>query len=186
MAITFTVNRTGSKLSLAPPSPPVTITVGATPVTGGTPTFLLSTNGTVVTLTDPATLGGGSNAVFKSLTNADSVTLPIGTPVSAQSPGVVQAKSSDATRPAVGVVAAAGAVGVACLVQLSGALQLSDWTAVLGVASLVPRQLYFVDPVTPGKLTMTVPTTAGQLLQIVGVGLTTDTLGLQIEQPLLL
>lgn len=127
--------------------------------------------------------GNGAIVSFVS-SNADTVTLPSGTPVAAQTPGVVRAKASDATRPAIGVLNASAAAASSAVVQINGTVTKADWTEVLGTALLSPRQLYFADPVTPGKLTTTVPTTIGHIVQVIGVGLTTDTMELQIGQPL--
>ena len=76
MSVVFTLERTGSGLS--PQPTPVTITVGATPVSGGTATFLLSTNGSKVTLTDPATIGR-PNAVDPATTVSVVPNVPLAT-----------------------------------------------------------------------------------------------------------
>lgn len=128
---------------------------------------------------------GGANVTISSQ-NADSITLPTGTPVAIQTPGVVRAKASDNTRPAIGLLTLQSVTNTTAIVQLTGSLTLADWTNVAGVVSLTPRQLYYVDYTTPGKLTTTVPTATGQLIQIVGVAITTDTLDIILNPPVLL
>jgi hypothetical protein len=130
--------------------------------------------------------GSATNAIVFASSNADSVTLPAGSPVAAQPPGIARAKASDSTRSAVGLLASASLSGNPATVQTDGTLTLADWTAVLGTASLAPRQLYFVDPLNAGKLTAAVPTSAGQQIQSVGTGLTTDTMLISIRRPFLI
>lgn len=142
--------------------------------------------GTVIVTGPQGPPGPPGASLAYALVNADSVTLPVGTPVAVVSGGgVVRAKASDATRPAIGVLAAAAVVGAACLVQLGGALQTPDWTAAFGAASLVPGQRYFVSATTAGKASTTVPTTGGTVIQGIGVALTTDTLDVSITPPYL-
>lgn len=119
-------------------------------------------------------------------TNTDTVTISAGMPVGILSPGVVRAVSSNNSRPAIGLALISSLVSTPILVQTEGTLTLSDWTAVLGTNTLTPNQLYYVDPSNEGKITTTVPTTSGHVLQIIGIGVTSDTLELQITQPILL
>lgn len=100
--------------------------------------------------------------------------------------GVVKASAADNSKHAVGLAAVAIAVGVAGAVLTEGLLSLPDWTAVTGSAALVAKATYFLDPSTPGRLTSTAPSAAGQVVQIVGREVAPDTLEIEIEPPILL
>lgn len=67
--------------------------------------------------------------------------------------------------------------------QLS--LMLTDWTAVIGVASLTKGAVYFLST-TAGMLTTTPPTIVGQTVVRIGVALTTQLMSLAIQEPILL
>jgi hypothetical protein len=63
----------------------------------------------------------------------------------------------------------------------------AQWDAVAGTTGgLAFGTYYFVDPANPGKITSTVPTTAGQCVTLVGIALSTTELELSIEPPILL
>jgi hypothetical protein len=63
----------------------------------------------------------------------------------------------------------------------------TQWDAVAGTTGgLAFGTLYFVDPANPGKITSTVPTTAGQTVTLVGIALSTTELELTIQPPILL
>ena len=160
---------------------------GSTPVNGFSPLFLLraSADGTKIDQVDPATIaGGGGGGVSSTLTNVDIANLPAGTVVCAQSGGFVRASSP--LRPAMGLITTAINVGTGGLVQVGGTLTLNDWTLILGAVNLVPRQLYYLDPLNPGKLTTTVPIATGQICQVVGQGLTGSTLAILVQYPIVL
>jgi hypothetical protein len=61
-----------------------------------------------------------------------------------------------------------------------------DWTVVTGSASLTPGALYYLDPATPGLLTTTPPEDIGDSVVIVGRALTSTTLDVSIQPPMLL
>lgn len=62
-----------------------------------------------------------------------------------------------------------------------------QWDVVTGGSGgLTTGSEYFLDPVTPGKLTATPPTTPGQYLLYVGRAMSTTSLTLEIFQPILL
>ncbi len=56
------------------------------------------------------------------------------------------------------------------------ALQLADWTPIVGTQFLTPKTIYFLSPTDPGKLTATPPTTSGQVLLWLGTALSTEVL----------
>lgn len=176
----------------------ITTITTTTPTSGFIDGSILATAGGVVTgIALPLVIdgnGGGSGGlipplpptggVSSTLTNVDSVNLPAGTVVCAQSGGFVRASSP--LLPAMGLITTAINVGAGGLVQVGGALVLSDWTSVIGTTNLVPRQLYYLDPLNPGKLTTTVPTATGQICQVVGQGLTGSTLAILVQYPIVL
>lgn len=100
--------------------------------------------------------------------------------------GVILALAADDTRVAVGLARESAAPGFAATIQTHGPLTLADWTVATGAGSLAPKATYFLDPVTPGRLTTTRPTTAGQVLQVLGVAVAPDTLDIDPGTPILL
>ena len=64
-------------------------------------------------------------------------------------------------------------------------LTLSDWTAIIGAASLTKGSRYFLD-VTPGTLTTLAPATPGQSVVSVGIALSTTQLKIAPTPPILL
>lgn len=152
---------------------------GIATITGSDPNWIFRSNAGAADSLLPG------SAEFSS-SNASNSSLVAGGPVAAETPGVVPAKATDMSRPAVGVAVSSASSGGTVTVRTGGTLTLSDWTAAIGSSTLTPRQVYYVDPAADGRFTATVPVAVGQSLQIVGVGVTTDTLGIQIGQPILL
>ena len=64
----------------------------------------------------------------------------------------------------------------------------AQWDAVVTgqTGGLTFNSTYFLDPATPGKLTTTPPTTAGQCNVVIGTAISPTELELQIAQPILL
>lgn len=62
-----------------------------------------------------------------------------------------------------------------------GVVERSDWTAIVGTASLIPGAVYFVDPEAPGKLTAIAPELSGQAVANVGIALSTTKLAIEIQ-----
>jgi hypothetical protein len=122
--------------------------------------------------------------------NANAATINIGEPVystSATSVDLSQANAQSTIRIA-GLVAditiaaaAAGNVAVdGVLVATTG-----QWDAVTGqTGGLTPGADYFLDPSTPGRLTTTAPTTAGQFVVRVGHALSDTEFEIEIQQPI--
>jgi hypothetical protein len=65
------------------------------------------------------------------------------------------------------------------------ALELPDWTLVVGVTALTPGLPYFLST-TPGMLTTTAPQGIGQCVTLVGIAATTTIMNLNLAWPLLL
>ena len=70
--------------------------------------------------------------------------------------------------------------------QVSGQIELADWTAIAGTATLVPNAYYFLDPSSAGKITVTAPSTVGQVVTVIGMALSTTLLDINTEKPILL
>lgn len=117
----------------------------------------------------PGAIGVGPSAGY-SAENRSGVSLPAGCPVTPYSPGgvgFIAANASSAQTRSVGLLASSVGPGFAAVVQTSGVMALSDWTAIVGTVSLVVGARYFLDS-TPGRLTTTSRSVAGQLFQQVG------------------
>lgn len=80
--------------------------------------------------------------------------------------------------PVIGFTTAAITSGGSGYIQTDGILS--------GFTGLTSGGLYFSDPSTPGGITTTVPTTAGQKSQIVGRAISTTAMWIEIEEPITL
>lgn len=129
----------------------------------------------------------------RSVTNGESsAAITIGMPVYASAADTVKRAQANAksTSKLAGVVydVSIAAAGVGNIAQ-SGIIvaTTAQWDAVAGTTGgLLFNTLYFLDPVTPGKMTATPPTTVGQCNAIVGMAISSTELELQISQPILL
>lgn len=92
----------------------------------------------------------------------------------------------DETRPCIGLAAQDIAPTFSGPVQTEGLIYRPDWTAATGGVSLTGGALYYLDPTTPGMLTTTVPVLAGEVVQLIGTAVDTQTLDLEIVEPILL
>lgn len=115
-------------------------------------------------------------------TNNDSVSMVAGQVVAV---GLVRASAADGTKPAVGLAIGAATVGSAVSVQTDSVFTLSDWTAITGDTLLLTGFDYFLS-VTPGRLSLAQPTVAGQIVQYVGTAVSTTSLLVEIDTPILL
>ena len=130
--------------------------------------------------------GGAASPVFTAI-NQDSVTLHPGQPVQVYSTGSgVTRAVGTAGHHTIGLVTVATDAGFQTPYQTEGPLTLADWTAVTGTVTLAAKARYFLDPVTPGMLTLVPPVSgSGKILQGVAWSLSPDTLDIQIEPPFL-
>ena len=99
--------------------------------------------------------------------------------------GIVLAGADVAGRQCVGLAMADIANGVSGNVQTEGVLDLADWTAATGSASLTAGAWYYLSA-TDGLLTTTAVSAVGQKHQPVGYALTTTKLDLRVADPILL
>ncbi len=85
----------------------------------------------------------------------------------------------------VGLVVADINENMAGAVRYSGALDLADWTAIVGVRYLTTGTYYYLDT-TPGKLTSIEPSTPGLYLVRVGLALSPTNFLINIQPSILL
>lgn len=100
--------------------------------------------------------------------------------------GFTLADASGTAKPATGITRESIANTVSGKVQTEGLITLADWTASTGSSTLAAKANYFSDPANPGKMTTTAPSTTGHVTQLVGVAVSTDTMDLKLESPILL
>lgn len=131
--------------------------------------------------------------LVRAVTNADTASLPFGTPVYASAADAVKRGQANAkaTSGLAGLVydstiaaSAIGNIGTAGVMVGTTA----QWDAVVTgqTGGLTFNSLYFLDPTNVGKLTTTPPTTAGQVNVFVGRAISTTELEVAIAQPILL
>ena len=77
-------------------------------------------------------------------------------------------------------------VGFSCDYISEGSIERSNWSVIAGTTSLSPGATYFLDPTTAGRITTTAPTITGQYVVRVGRAISTTTLDIEIELPILL
>lgn len=135
---------------------------------------------------------GGDQIV---LTNNNAGAIVIGAPVYCVANDAFDKAQANAagTKNVIGLVAKDPSIanGVAGPVMTSGVLAATtaQWDAVTGGAGgLVKDTRYFLDPATAGKLVAaaSAPTTAGQYVAEVGIGLSTTEMLVNIKSPILL
>lgn len=136
------------------------------------------------------TQGGGGSVTENqySAENKDAGSLSIGMVVAVHSSGVgvVKARADSLGTRAVGLSLTSTAPTVAATIQTDGIVDIANWTAATGSATLSANAVYFLDPTTAGMMTTTAPTTTGQHVQRIGTAVSTTKLYLEIEQPILL
>lgn len=130
--------------------------------------------------------GAVSNPTFTA-TNANVGAITIGQPVYISAAGSVDEAQANAigTAKVEGLVKDASIAAAASgSIQYGGVLDSADWTAVIGSANLTAGSAYFLDPTSPGQLTTTAPTTAGQFAVFVGRALSTTELLIEVARPI--
>lgn len=82
---------------------------------------------------------------------------------------------------------ATNSVGADATVEITrDRVTLPNWSALAGTTLLTPGVTYFLSTSTPGGIQTTPPTTAGQVVCVVGEAISTTTLAVQIGIPILL
>lgn len=133
---------------------------------------------------------GGDQIV---LTNNDGSTVVIGAPVYTDATGSYKRGQANAasTAKVIGLQAKSPSVanGATGAVAVNGPMTATtgQWDAVTGGSGgLTAGSLYFLDPSTAGKLTVTPPATVGQLVCRIGLALSTTILLIDVRDPILL
>ncbi len=135
---------------------------------------------------DTLDITASSNQQF-SATNQTAGVIYIGQPVYIQGANMVDLALADAkaTSGVIGLVADASidssAVGT---ILTDGILTSTDWTAVVGEATLTVGSVYFLSDTVAGTLTTTAPTTTGSFVTRVGTAISTTTLEVTISRPI--
>jgi hypothetical protein len=136
----------------------------------------------------PSGPSGATAQVYQSFTNGDAGTLAPGTPVYIDSSGLMHSANAGAatTASVFGILTASTAASASGVVQFVGALTLTatQWQAVTpSSAGIMAGSWYFLNTTT-GQLTVTAPTTTGQLLVVLGLAVSTTILALNIDPPI--
>lgn len=84
----------------------------------------------------------------------------------------------------IGIAKLGASSGFAVTYLSDGRIELTDWTTVIGSASLTPNSVYYLNPT--GGLTSVAPTSSGVFLVEVGRAVSNTTLDVEIQRPILL
>lgn len=130
--------------------------------------------------------GASSSTTSVSRLNAGGSTIYKGQPVYLSSATQCQkALSTTASTAAVGVASANAISAAATDVLLEGIVTQSDWTNVIGSATLTTGSKYYLSA-TAGQLTLTPTDALNYVYQYIGIALSTTELFVQIEPPIIL
>lgn len=135
---------------------------------------------------DTLDITASSNQQF-SATNSNIAAITIGQPVYIQGANTVDLALADAkaTSGVIGLVSDASIdSSVVGTILTDGILTSTDWTAVVGAATLTVGSVYFLSDVDAGMLTTTAPTTTGSFVTRVGTAISTTTLEVTISRPI--
>jgi hypothetical protein len=136
---------------------------------------------------DTLDITASSNQQFSATNQNAGGAITIGQPVYIQGADMVDLALADAkaTSGVIGLVSDASidssAVGT---ILTDGILTSTDWTAVVGEATLTAGSVYFLSDVAAGTLTTTAPTTTGSFVTRVGTAISTTTLEVTISRPI--
>jgi hypothetical protein len=81
----------------------------------------------------------------------------------------------------VGLITQVASVNEATIVQTDGSVILSDWTAVIGAATLTPGSVYFLST-TSGQMSTTPPTGDGDVVVTMGTAVTTTKFDIEVNE----
>ncbi len=105
--------------------------------------------------------------------------------IHASGSGLVLATAVSIAKPAIGFARRNIPAAVAGEVLTDGILELPDWTPVIGTP-LLSRGEYFLDAVTPGRMTQAPTSTLTQTNQSLGYAISPNKFDISIETPILL
>ena len=135
---------------------------------------------------DTLDITASSNQQF-SATNQNVAAITIGQPVYIAAADTVDLALADAkaTSGVIGLVSDANIDSTAIgTILTDGILTSTDWTAVVGAATLTVGSVYFLSDTVAGTLTTTATTTAGSFVTRVGTAISTTTLEVTISRPI--
>ena len=135
---------------------------------------------------DTLDITASSNQQF-SATNQYGDAITIGQPVYIIAADTVDLALADAkaTSGVIGLVLDASIdSSVVGTILTDGILTSTDWTAVVGAATLTVGSVYFLSDTVAGTLTTTATTTAGSFVTRVGTAISTTTLEVTISRPI--
>ena len=135
---------------------------------------------------DTLDITASSNQQF-SATNQSTGAIFIGQPVYIAAADTVDLALADAkaTSGVIGLVLDASIdSSVVGTILTDGILTSTDWTAVVGAATLTVGSVYFLSDTVAGTLTTTATTTAGSFVTRVGTAISTTTLEVTISRPI--
>ena len=135
---------------------------------------------------DTLDITASSNQQF-SATNQNVGVMYIGQPVYIAAANTVDLALADAkaTSGVIGLVSDASIdSSVVGTILTDGILTSTDWTAVVGAATLTVGSVYFLSDTVAGTLTTTAPTTTGSFVTRVGTAISTTTLEVTISRPI--
>lgn len=119
-------------------------------------------------------------------TNQTGVGIVKGSPVykNATTDRIELADATDNTKQCVGFASELIADTASGVIQTNDTINLADWTTILGSATLTPGTVYFLDS-TAGQIVADVSTfVAGNVVQKVGVAVSTTDLLIQLGDPI--
>lgn len=138
--------------------------------------------------------GSGSASIPSGLevtkTNSNVSTLPIGTPTYADGNDTVDAAQADAltTASVIGLCKADIPTATEGAIVANGEVEATtgEWDTITGGSGgLVAGTIYYLDPTTPGMLTVTAPSTVGQYIVQIGTAVSATKMNVEISRPLL-
>lgn len=117
-----------------------------------------------------------------------SVDIDEGRPIYITGMGEVDLAKADSqsTTEVIGFVQVDCLSGETCRYLTEGKIERLDWTTLTGMVDLSPGEIYFLDSANAGRITATAPTTLGEFVVRVGRAVSTRTLDIEIELPILL
>ena len=150
--------------------------------------LVLGANGEIEQLQagDTVDIVASSNQLF-SAANQYGDAITIGQPVYIIAADTVDLALADAkaTSGVIGLVSDASIdSSVVGTILTDGILTSTDWTAVVGAATLTVGSVYFLSDTVAGTLTTTATTTAGSFVTRVGTAISTTTLEVTISRPI--
>ena len=146
---------------------------------------LVNVGGEITELPAGDTLDASANEVdVVTMSNANAAPITKGMAGYHQGAGAVDLARANAsgTKKVLGLVRAASIAAAATgSIQTNGILSSSDWTDVVGGASLTAGAQYYLSSTTAGQLTTTAPSSAGTFVAPVGVALNNTDLQINIS-----